>query len=54
MIAGLETLTTQYATRNYQTKELFLFTDGESPIDWEDWQGTKQGLEENGLSLKVM
>ncbi|GAA5841631.1 hypothetical protein JCM5353_002754 [Sporobolomyces roseus] len=54
MIAGLETLTTQYATRNYQTKELFLFTDGESPIDWEDWQGTKQGLEENGLSLKVI
>ena len=54
MIAAIETLEAQPSISKYQTKEIFVLTDGESPIDWDEWKGTVKGLKERGISVKVV
>ncbi|GAA5946914.1 hypothetical protein JCM3765_002073 [Sporobolomyces pararoseus] len=54
LIAAIETLDAQGSISKYPTKEIFVLTDGESEIDWDQWKGTVKGLKDRGMSVKVV
>jgi ATP-dependent DNA helicase 2 subunit 2 len=54
LIVGIETQAQYLAKRQTWTRKIVLLTDGESPIEVEDWQATARKMNELDISLTIV
>lgn len=54
LIVGVETQNRYLATKKTWTRKAVLLTDGENPIELEDWEATAEKMNTFDVSLSVM
>jgi ATP-dependent DNA helicase 2 subunit 2 len=54
LIVGIETQAEYLASKKTWTRKIVIITDGENPIEVEDWEATVQKMDVLDISLTVM
>jgi ATP-dependent DNA helicase 2 subunit 2 len=54
LIVGVETQSRYLASKKTWTRKIVIVTDGESPIEVEDWEATVQKMDSLNISLTVV
>lgn len=54
LIVGIETQNRHLANKKTWTRKIVLLTDGENPIELEDWEATVEKMNAFEVSLSVM
>lgn len=54
LIVGIETQAQYLASKKTWTRKIVIITDGESPIEVEDWEATVQKMDALSISLTIM
>jgi ATP-dependent DNA helicase 2 subunit 2 len=54
LIVGIETQAEYLASKKTWTRKVVIITDGESPIEIEDWEATVRKMDALDISLTIM